>query len=290
MKKKISISSILVYAIIIICVLVTVIPFINIIAVSFSSYEAYLDNPMRLLPKDLNLSAYKEILGHNLLYSSYMNTIVVTICTIFLSLFIYVTGAYSLSRKGLKGKGFFMTLIVFTMMFNGGIVPNYYLIKSLNLYNSLWALIFTGAFSAFNLILMKNFFESLPNALIEAAKVDGANEPTILFRIVLPLSKPILATIALYTAVGSWNNFFNAVIYIKDTSKWPLMLLLREIIMGASMQEIASGGNILETADKTQPIMLQYATLLIVMVPILCIYPFLQKHFVKGVTVGAVKG
>lgn len=290
MKKKISISSILVYAIIIICVLVTVIPFINIIAVSFSSYEAYLDNPMRLLPKDLNLSAYKEILGHNLLYSSYVNTIVVTICTIFLSLFIYVTGAYSLSRKGLKGKGFFMTLIVFTMMFNGGIVPNYYLIKSLNLYNSLWALIFTGAFSAFNLILMKNFFESLPNALIEAAKVDGANEPTILFRIVLPLSKPILATIALYTAVGSWNNFFNAVIYIKDTSKWPLMLLLREIIMGASMQEIASGGNILETADKTQPIMLQYATLLIVMVPILCIYPFLQKHFVKGVTVGAVKG
>ncbi len=290
MKKKINISSILIYSIVVLCVLVTILPFINIIAVSFSSYEAYLDNPMRLIPKNLNLSAYKEILGNKLLYSSYTNTIIVTICTIFLSLFIYVTGAYSLSRKGLKGKGIFMTLIVFTMMFNGGIVPNYYLIKSLNLYNSLWALIFTGSFSAFNLILMKNFFESLPTALIEAAKIDGAMEPTILFRIVLPLSKPILATIALYTAVGSWNNFFNAVIYIKDTSKWPLMLLLREIVMGASMQEIAAGGNILETADKTQPIMLQYATLLIVMVPILCVYPFLQKYFVKGVTVGAVKG
>lgn len=290
MKKRLSFSTILIYLIVTLCVLATLLPFINIIAVSFSSYEAYLDNPMRLIPKGLNVSAYKEILGHNLLYSSYLNTIIITVSTIFLSLFIYVTGAYSLSRKGLKGKGIFMTAIVFTMMFNGGTIPNYYLIRTLNLYNSLWALIFMGAFSAFNLILVKNFFESLPDALIEAAKIDGASEPRILARIVLPISKPILATIALYTAVGSWNNFFNAVIYIKDTDKWPLMLLLREIIMGASMQEIAAGGNILETADKTQPIMLQYATLLIVMVPILCVYPFLQKHFVKGVTVGAVKG
>lgn len=290
MKKKFSFSTMLIYFIVIVCVLVTVLPFVNIIAVSFSSYEAYLENPMRLIPKGFNVSAYRDILNHNMLYSSYGNTIIVTVCTMFLSLFMYATCAYPLSRKHLKGKGIIMGGIVFTMMFSGGIVPNYYLIKSIHLYDTLWALIFSGAFSAFNLILVKNFFETLPEALFDAAKVDGANDPMILFRIVLPLSKPILATIALYTAVGSWNNFFNAVIYIKDTSKWPLMLLLREIIMGATMQEIAGGGDILESAQQTQPIMLQYATLLIVMVPILCVYPFLQKHFVKGMTVGAVKG
>ena len=237
------------------------------------------------------MEAYKEIMQHSRLYSSYLNTIVITVTGTFIALTMYILTAYPLSKKELRGRGLFMIFIVFTMMFNGGLIPNFYLIKQLGLYNTLSAVILVSVFSAFNLILVKNFFEQLPHSLVEAAKIDGAGEWFILWRIVVPLSMPILSTIALFTAVGYWNNFFSAVVYIKDPQKWPLMLFLREIIMGARMKEMASAGNLAEfQKSEVNQISIQYATLLLVILPIICVYPFLQKHFVKGVLVGSVKG
>lgn len=278
------------YIMLTIVTLIMLYPFLNIFAVSFSSYKAFQENPLRIIPKEFNIDAYASILEHEMLYSSYLNTIFITTCGIGLSLFLYILTAYPLSKRHLKGRGFLMTMIVFTMMFNGGLIPNYLLIKELGLLDNVWSIIITGAFSGFNVILMKNFFENIPDSLEEAAKIDGANDPYILFKIIIPLSKPIIATICLYVAVAYWNNFFLAVMYIRSPEKWPLMLFLREIIMGAKMQEIASGGNTAEVAKDLTTESLQYATLLIVMVPILCVYPFLQKYFVKGIMLGSVKG
>ncbi|MNI58480.1 L-arabinose transport system permease protein AraQ [compost metagenome] len=182
-----------------------------------------------------------------------------------------------------------MVLIIFTMLFNGGLIPNYYLMRSLGLLDSLSALVLPALVSGFNLILMKNFFEALPEELEEAARIDGASDPYILFRIVVPLSKPIIATLCLFAAVGYWNNFFNGIIYIRSNTKWPLMLYLREVIEGASA--MAKSANAAEMGKEMMTSeTIKYATLMLVMMPILCVYPFLQKYFVKGIMLGSVKG
>jgi putative aldouronate transport system permease protein len=266
-------------------------PFVNVLAVSFSSYAAYVDNPMMVWPHDFDLSAYKEIMSHRILWVSYRNTIVVTVCGVVFGVFLYIITAFPLSKKVVKGRKILMLLIVFTMLFSGGLIPNYYLMRSLGLLDSLAALVLPSLFSGFSLILMKNFYESLPEELEEAARIDGASDPYILFRIFVPLSTPIIATLALFAAVGYWNNFFNGVIYIRSVDKWPLMLFLREIIEGAGMKEIATGGNAAETGgEQATTETLKYATLTIVMIPILLVYPFIQRYFVKGIMLGSVKG
>ena len=291
MPKKLTAFDVINAIFLILIAAVTAYPFINIISLSFSSYEAYIQNPMRIFPSDVTLAAYREIMQHTRLYSSYGNTIAVSLFGTILALLLYVLTAYPLSKKELKGRGIIMVFIIFTMMFSGGLIPSFYLIRQLKLYDTLTAVILVSVFSGFNLILVKNFFEQLPQSLIEAAKIDGASEWFILWKIVIPLSMPIISTIALFTAVGYWNNFFTSVVYIKSPQKWPLMLFLREIIMGARMREMASGGNLAEIQrSEVNQISIQYATLLLVILPIICVYPFLQKHFVKGVLVGSVKG
>lgn len=290
MDKKMTLFDYTSYALLFLVGIATLYPFVNIIAISFSSYQAFLSNPLRVVPKDFTIDAYIEILKHHRLYTSYMNTIIITIMGVAGSLLLYILTAYPLSVKGLRGRKTIMVIIIFTMMFNGGLIPNYYLIRELKLLDTLTAIIITAMFSGFNMILIKNYLESLPASIIEAAKIDGANEPYILFRIIVPLSTPILATIALFTAVSYWNNFFSAVVYIKNPDKWTLMLFLREIIMGAKMQEMTSGSNLAEVNKvDVQQISLQYATLLLVVAPIICVYPFLQKYFVKGIMIGSVK-
>lgn len=267
-------------------------PFLNVLAVSLSSYTAYVENPLRIWPKELTFGAYAEILAHPILWSSYLNTVIVTFFGVLIGIFLYIITAYPLSKKHLRGRKWFMLAIIFTMLFSGGLIPNYYLMRFLGLVNTLPALILPMLFSGFNLILMKTFMEYIPEELEEAARIDGASEPYILFRIVVPLSKPIIATLCLFKAVAYWNNFFNAIVYIRDVDKWPLMLFLREIIQGAKMMQIAGGGEQLaERANQLiPPETLQYATLMIVTLPILCVYPFLQKYFVKGIMLGSVKG
>lgn len=288
-RKKPEMFDVINYILITLISLVMLYPFLNVASVSMSSYHAYVNNPMMFWPKDFNLKAYYEIMKQTLLWRSYLNTIIVTVSGVSIGILLYILTAYPLSKKILKGRKVMMLLIIFTMLFNGGLIPNYYLMRSLGLLDTLTALVVPALFTGFNLILMKNFFEALPEELEEAARIDGASDPYILFRIVIPLSKPIIATLCLFAAVGYWNNFFNGIVYIRSNFKWPLMLYLREVIAGASA--MAREGNAAETgAEQLTSETIKYATLMLVMVPILCVYPFLQKYFVKGIMLGSVKG
>lgn len=265
-------------------------PVLNVIAVSMSSYESYARTPWMIIPYDFDFSAFGVVFGSSLLMRSYLNTIIITVAGTALTLFFTILTAYPLSRPNLKGKSFFMSLLIFTMMFNGGTIPNFLLIKNIGLYDTLMAQILPGALTAFNAILMINFFKSLPASLLEAARVDGASEPFILIRIVIPLSSAIIATISLFAAVGYWNSYFSAILYTRSQTKWPVQLVLREIILAANTAMLNSGGNMAEMNLMSIPLdSLRYASLIVVMVPIMCIYPFLQKYFAKGVMLGAVK-
>ncbi|MGG1518082.1 carbohydrate ABC transporter permease [Paenibacillus oryzisoli] len=288
-RKKLEMLDVVIYILITLVCALMLYPFLNVISVSLSTYSAYVHNPMMVWPKDFTIGAYKEIMKNGMLWRSYVNTIAVTVCGVGVGILLYILTAYPLSKKVLKGRKTLMLLIIFTMLFNGGLIPNYYLMRSLGLLDTLASLVLPALVTGFNLILMKSFFESLPEEIEEAARIDGASDPYILFRIVVPLSKPIIATLCLFSAVGYWNNFFNAVVYIRSTDNWPLMLYLREVIEGAST--MARSANAAEMgAEMMTSETIKYATLVLVMVPILCVYPFLQRYFVKGIMLGSVKG
>jgi len=277
------------YTLITLICVVMLYPFMNVVSVSLSSYSSYVQNPLMVWPEDVTLGAYKEIMKSGMLWRSYANTIIVTVSGVGIGILLYILTAYPLSKKVLKGRRTLMLLIVFTMLFNGGLIPNFYLMRSLDMLDTLASLVLPALLTGFNLILMKNFFESLPEEIEEAARIDGASDPYILFRIVVPLSKPIIATLCLFAAVGYWNNFFNAIVYIRSPDNWPLMLYLREVIEGAStMARSANAAEMGEEMMTSETI--KYATLVLVMIPILCVYPFLQKYFVKGIMLGSVKG
>ncbi|GHT59562.1 ABC transporter permease [Spirochaetia bacterium] len=265
-------------------------PMLNIFSVSMSSYTAYIKNPMMFLPSDFDFGAYRVTFRSKLLLNSYGNTIIITVLGTVLTLVITVLYAYPLSRPQLRFKPFFNTLIIITMIFSGGIVPAFLLMRSLKLINTLAAQYLPSILGAYNCILMVNFFRTIPSELIEAAEVDGAKEPLILTKIILPLSKPILATIALFSSVGLWNNYFSAVIYTRTQDKWPVQLVLREMLLASSTAALQAGGNLAEMMVNVPTNQLRYATLIIVMLPIMCVYPFLQKYFASGVILGAVKG
>ncbi|MDR1061974.1 MAG: carbohydrate ABC transporter permease [Clostridiales bacterium] len=267
-------------------------PLFNIASLSLSSYATYIKNPMMFFPTELDFSAYGIVFGSKLLLSSYKNTVIITALGTGLTLFMTVIYAYPLSRPQVRFKPFFSTAIVITMLFSGGIIPSFLLMRGLGLLNTYAAQYLPTVLGAYNCILMVNFFKAMPEELIEAAMMDGASEPYILTRIVLPLSRPILATIVLFAAVGLWNQYFSAVIYVRDQAKWPVQLVLREILLASSTEALRSGGNLAElNAARRIPMeQLRYAALIVVMLPITCIYPFLQKYFASGVMLGAVKG
>ncbi len=265
---------------------VTLYPFINVAAVAMSDFSVYLKNPLIIIPRKIRFDAYRFVFMHPLIRSSYKNTIIVTILGTSLRLVLTATFAYPLSRRGLRGKPVIMVYLIVTMMFNGGLIPNFYLVRSLGMYNTLLALIVPASVTAFSVILMKNFFESIPESLIDAAKIDGASELFILVRVVLPLSTAIIATLSLFFAVGLWNSFFSAVVYIRDRSLWTLQLVLREIVI----ESAAVLDDELTSADNIQTQNMKYAVIIVAIVPILCLYPFLQRYFVKGIMIGAVKG
>ncbi|QNK59989.1 carbohydrate ABC transporter permease [Paenibacillus sp. PAMC21692] len=288
-RRKPEMLDVINYTLITLICVVMLYPFMNVVSVSLSSYSSYVQNPLMVWPEDVTLGAYKEIMKSGMLWRSYANTIIVTVSGVGIGILLYILTAYPLSKKALKGRRTLMLLIVFTMLFNGGLIPNFYLMRSLDLLDTLASLVLPALLTGFNLILMKNFFESLPEEIEEAARIDGASDPYILFRIVVPLSKPIIATLCLFAAVGYWNNFFNAIVYIRNPDNWPLMLYLREVIEGAST--MARSANAAEMgAEMMTSETIKYATLVLVMIPILCVYPFLQKYFVKGIMLGSVKG
>ena len=283
-KIKLSVGDLVIYFVLFMVLVATLYPLLNVLAISLSKYSTVLLHPFMIFPKDIELASYKWVMGHPLIWSSYKNTIIITIAGVALSMFLTGTYAYALSSDRLKGKSFFSSVLIFTMFFNGGLIPNFYLIQSLGLYNTLGALIIPGSLSVYNAILMINFFRAIPVSLKESARIDGANEFLIFRKIILPLSMPIIATISLFYAVGRWNSFFGAIIYIRDQDKWTLQLLLRELLFAAK--------NLLDdTAALDLPMQgMKYAVIVVAIVPILCVYPFIQKYFTKGVMLGSIKG
>ncbi len=276
---------ILVYTVMTVALVFCLIPFVYIIALSFSSPQAIVNNQVSLWPVGFNLKAYAQIFSYPNFFRAYGNTLIYTILGTIISLTMMVLFAYPLSKKQIRGHGFFMKLVVFFMFFSGGLIPNYLLVSSLHLTNTRWAMLIPFAINQFNLIILISFFRTIPVELEEAAIIDGLNYGGILLRVALPLSTAALATVGLYTAVFFWNDWFNGLIYLKST-QFPVMLFLRNIVNGTSMVGDAAGAG-----DKsTIAISIKSAVIITSTLPIVVLYPFLQRYFVKGLLVGSVKG
>lgn len=266
-------------------VLCCILPFLYIIAMSFSSNAAIINNRVSLWPVDFTLQAYRSVFSYPNFFTAYGYTLLYTIAGTFISLAMTAVFAYPLSKGWLRGQRLIMKLIVFSMFFSGGMIPNYLLVSNLHLTGTVWAMLIPFAVNPFYLIILINFFKALPTEIEEAAIIDGLSYFGILVRIVLPLSGAALATIGLYTAVFFWNDWFHALIYL-NPSQFPVMLLLRNIVNGST--KIVSGGGIAQNASLS--ISIKSAVILVSSLPIILLYPFLQKYFVSGMTVGAVKG
>ncbi len=267
---------------------VCIFPLFYVFMYSITPYEDYLANPLRLIPPEFTLTAYKELIRFPLMKTGYFSTILITVVGTVLNVSLLCITAYPLTKKNLKGRNLIMAMITFTMFFNGGMIPNYMLIRNLKLLNTYWALILPGAISAYNLILMRNFVAAIPSSLEEAAYIDGANELQILGNIIAPLCKPAIATFTLFHAVGHWNGYFNAAMYINDRDKWPLMLIVREMVAESGTNMVQQSATVME--DLAQPFTLKMAIIIFTIVPILCVYPFVQKYFMQGMLIGSVKG
>lgn len=268
--------------------LLCILPFLYIIAGSFATETEIKTRAFFIIPKTFNLEAYKYIMTSDSLFRSIMVSVFITITGTLINMFFTTTMAYPLSKKDLIGRNFILNCIIFTMVFSGGMIPSYIIVKNLGFINTYWALLIPGAIGTSNLIIVKNFFQELPGELMEAAKIDGCTEMRVLWDIVLPLSKPILATFGLFYAVGHWNSFFDSLLYINDAKKWPLQVILRQMVMlsqGAIGDPAQFDPNYVPPAEAVK-----MAVIVVGILPIMMVYPFLQKHFAKGVMIGAVKG
>ncbi|MDQ0919201.1 carbohydrate ABC transporter permease [Paenibacillus sp. V4I5] len=274
------------YSFLLIFSIACALPFLYVLAVSFTSPAEVARGGIILFPKEWSLASYRYIFSTDTLIRSLMVSIYITVVGTFINLLFTSLMAYPLSKTHIRGRQFILLAVLFTMLFGGGLIPTYFVVKALGLTNTLWALMIPSAISAFNLIVLKNFFQQIPDGLEDSAKIDGCSDLGVLFRIVLPLSMPAMATFALFYAVSHWNQFFNAVMYINDNSKWPIQVLLREIVILA--QSRIGDASIDDT--EIQPLTIRMAVIVFATVPILFVYPFLQKHFTKGVLLGSVKG
>lgn len=285
----------IIYVVIGILCLLCLLPFINIISISISSSTAVYKNPHMLFPRDLTIEAYKYIFKTRVLINSLLITVFATVVGTLMNLIATTTGAYSLAKSNVPGQKLMMWLILIPMMFGAGLIPTYLLVRSLGLINSIWVLVIMGLVAPFNLILMRNFFWSIPDSLFESAQIDGAGDLTILTRIVIPMSKSALATIGLFYAVGHWNDYFTGLFYINSNDKWPLQVVLKSIVIDFNMTGMSNANMSVSSQNSLQSLVLQpenirAACIVFSIVPIIMIYPFLQKYFVKGVVIGAIKG
>ncbi len=286
-KKKLTVGIALNYILITLLTFVCLYPFLNVVAYSFSGYNAVLSKEVTFYPIDFTLEAYKQILGRTTIWTAMRTTVMVTLLGTALSLVLTTFAAYALSIRDLPGRKVLTGLILFTMYFGGGMIPTFLVVKGVGLYDTLGALFIPQSVSVFNFIVMRTFFRELPESLQDAARIDGASYMQVLVKIILPLSLPILATIGLFYAVGYWNSYFEALIYIQDVDKYTLQLRLRSLLFGSELTSNTSD-NVAGTMVLTQS--LKMAIVAVSTVPILIVYPWLQKYFVKGVMLGSVKG
>lgn len=268
---------------------VTLYPFWYVVMVSLSDGRAVLAGKVSLWPVNFTLATYKVVLSDSSIITGFRNTVVYTVLGTFINLAMTSMCAYPLARPNLEGKKALMGFIVFTMFFSGGMVPTYLVVNQLGIIDTIWAMVLPGAISTYNMIVMRTFFMGIPESMHESACLDGANDIQILLRIVLPVSKPIMATMLLFYAVGHWNGYMNALMYLNSKALFPLQSILRNMVVDGqltnSTTEVGAGSSfeVIETTMK-------YATIVVSTLPIIMIYPFVQKYFVKGVMIGSIKG
>ena len=295
-KSKIRVSpadrgfDILNYVILTFCLLIVAYPLYFIVIASVSDPTAVYSGKVILWPARFTLEGYQRILDYESFFTGYRNTVVYTVVGTAINVLITIPGAYALSRKDLIGRNILMMGVTFTMIFSGGLIPTYLLVISLNLYNTMWALILPAAVSAWNLIVARTFFqETIPDELLEAATLDGAGNTQFFLRVVLPLSKSIIAVMILFYAVNHWNSYFNALIYLKSAEKYPLQLVLRNILIVNTLDDMVNDVAT-QAAQQRMGDLIKYGMIIVSSLPLLVLYPFLQKYFVQGVMIGAIKG
>lgn len=279
------ISTFIIYSSLFLIGLLTLYPFWDALVVSISTYADYLSKSIHLWPGEMTFGAYKEILKLSPLWTAFLNSIFVTLVGTFINMLVTIMTAYVLSKTFLKGQRIIMFFIVFTMMFSGGMIPSYIVVKNLGLMDSLWALILPGVVSTYNLVILRNFFSALPRSIEESAMIDGCSDVGILFKIVIPISKPAIATVSLFYAVAHWNEFFSAVMYIYNKEKWTLQLFLRSILFENDMAYMTGGDSLYLMGEPAK-----MAGVVIAIIPIVILFLVCQKYLVQGATVGAVKG
>jgi putative aldouronate transport system permease protein len=279
------------YLIVSLAAITTILPFIYIIGASFATEYEIATRPMFFIPQDITVDAYRYIFSSNKILQGFGNSVFITVFGTAINLFFTVTMAYALSKSRLRGRNFFLNMVIFSMFFSGGMIPGYIVVANiLNLKNTYWSVLLPGAISAYNMMIVKNFFQGIPQELEESASIDGCTDIGVLWKIVLPLSLPVLATFGLFYAVGHWNAYFSAMIYMTGAKeKWPLQVLLRELII-MSNGTAGDMNNLDPEFVKPPEQSVKMAVIVVSTVPIMCVYPFLQKYFVKGVMVGALKG
>lgn len=281
------IMNVLNWLLLIVIGIICVFPIYYTLSVSITSLESFNKFGFQVIPSGISLGAYQEILERPLIPRAYLNSIIITVGGTILNMVLTVLTAYPLANKRLPGRNFFLGAIVFTLIFSGGLIPLFILVRSLNLMNTYWAVILPGAIWSWNVLILKNFFEAIPQELLEAARIDGANEFQILKDIILPISTPGLATIALFYAVGHWNDFFYPLMFLTDQKLQPLSIVLRQIL-----RELlgVSGAPLLDRTVIAPTEATQMAAVFLSIIPILVVYPFLQRYFTKGILLGSLKG
>ena len=279
------------YAFAILLTLLVLYPLIYIVSCSFSSGQAVSSGKVFLWPVGFSLEGYRRVVTYDGIWRAYGNTLLYTVGGTLLHISLVMICAYPLARKGLPHKGFFMVFFTITMMFSGGLIPSYLLIRNLGMLNTIWAMLIPGAFSAYNMVVARTFIQNtIPDSLLEATQVDGCSDTLYFFRFVLPMSKAVIAVLSMQVAIGIWNSYFNAFIYLSNEKLYPLQILLRNILILSqiSAEDLADP----EEAQALQGMadLMKYALIVFSTVPILCVYPFVQKYFVKGIMIGSLKG
>ncbi|MEC0307520.1 carbohydrate ABC transporter permease [Paenibacillus lautus] len=279
------------YILLAIVLIIVLYPLIFVAVASISNPAAVVKGEVWLLPKEINFTGYEKVFANKEILNGYMNTILYTVAGTIVNVGMTILAAYPLSRKDFRGRNTFTALFVFTMFFSGGLIPTYLIVKDLGMTNTMWALIIPNAVAVWNIIIMRTFFQqSIPFEIQESAQIDGCGNFKILLRIILPLSMPILAVMTLFYSVAHWNSFFSALIYLTERDKYPLQLFLREILIQSNMQDMiqTSEESLAKTIMEAESI--KYALVIVANLPILLLYPFLQRYFVKGMVIGAIKG
>lgn len=289
-KKKITLFDIIVHIISGFLLLIVLYPLIVVLSSSISDPALVATGQVVFLPKGINFEGYKAVFSDKEILIGYANTIFYTVFGTLINLFVTVPAGYALTKKNVPGRNFIMTLFMITMYFHGGLIPTFLLVNSLGLYNTRWVLLIMGAFSTYNCIICRSFFAAMPQELEEAAEIDGSNPLRTFVQIVLPLSKALMGVMVLYFGVAHWNSYFNAMIYIKEDHMQPLQVFLRRIlILAQSAMNMEEGGEFAQAmADREA--LIRYAVIVVSSLPLLIVYPFLQKYFDKGVLIGSVKG